>query len=150
MGKRPDDIYEEIRQTRREISGRVDEMRERGKDDAQEVKSRVQDVFQGAGLREQAEKRPFVTLLGALGVGIALGMASESVNLRSIAGGGQSEQRRSLYGKQAGQRDGLFAGITTALEGAAVEEGRQLLHEWIGNLRPSEDGNRNAPWDAKA
>jgi hypothetical protein len=148
MGKRPDDIYEEIRQTRREISGRVEEMRERGKDDAHEVKERVQDVFHGAGLREQAEKRPFVTLLGALGVGIALGMASESINLRSIAGG-NTEQRRSLYGRQGGRREGLFAGITTALEGAAVEEGRQLLHEWIGNLRPAEDGNRASPWDAK-
>jgi hypothetical protein len=148
MGKRPDDIYEEIRQTRREISNRVDEMRQRGKDDAQEVKERVQDVFQGAGLRDQAEKRPFVTLLGAFGVGIALGMASESVNLRSVAGG-KTEQRRSLYGPQSTRREGLFAGITTALEGAAVEEGRQLLHEWIGNLRPAEDGNRATPWDAK-
>jgi hypothetical protein len=146
MGKRPDVVYEEIRQTREQISRRVDEMRQRGKDDAHEVKERVQDVFQGAGLREQAEKRPFVTMLGALGVGIALGMASESVNLHSVAGANKDRER---FNERRGQGSGLFAGLTTALEGAAVEEGRQLLHEWIGNLRPAENGNRGTPWDAK-
>jgi hypothetical protein len=147
MGKRPDDIYHEIRQARQAIADRIEEMRERGRDDAEEVKGRVQDIFHGAGLREQAEKRPYVTILGALGVGIALGMASESVNLREIAGG--RGERPQPYGKGSSTHEGLFAGLTAGLQGAAVEEGRQLLHQWIGNLRPAENGNRAEPWDAK-
>jgi hypothetical protein len=148
MGKRPDVIYDEIRLTRQQISTRVEEMRTRGQDDAQEVKDRVADVFQGAGLREQVEQQPFVALLGALGVGVALGMASESVNLRAIAGG-KGEQQKPFGGRSGGRGDGLFASLTAGLSGAAVEEGRQLLHEWIGNLRPAENGNRSASWDEK-
>jgi hypothetical protein len=152
MGKRPDDVYEEVRQTREEISARIEEMRQRGKEDAQEFKSRVEDLFQGAGLREQVEQRPVTVLTGALGLGVALGMASESVNVRSVLGGdGKREQARSPYDRRARTgNDGFFSEITSALESAVVEEGRQLLHDWISGLRRTPDGapNTSPPFDA--
>jgi hypothetical protein len=120
MGKNPDLIEQEIRAKRDAISGRVEEMRQRGADDIEEVTSGIKETFEGGGIKDQVEKRPFTVLAGALGLGVALGLASETVNLRAIAGGDRDQPTR---GRKSGGSEGLFAGLTSAFEYAAVDEG---------------------------
>jgi ElaB/YqjD/DUF883 family membrane-anchored ribosome-binding protein len=142
MGKNSDVIEQEIRARREAISGRFDEMRERAGDDADEVASRVKEAFESAGLKEQVEKRPLMVMAGAVGLGVVLGMASESINVRSVLDRDKSQQGRSLNGTQARSgrgEGGLISGLTSALEYAAVDEGRELLRDWIRGLRPQSD-----------
>jgi hypothetical protein len=147
MGKGSAEIEQEIRAKRKAISAKVDEMTQRGADDVREAADRVQELFDSTPITKTADEHPFLTLAGALGVGVVLGMASESVSLGSLFGGSGSQAGPPRYDQwrqqNESQRTGLLSGLIVGLESAAIEEGRQLFHEWMAPTRNGRDGSGN-------
>lgn len=138
MGKKPGDIEQEIAAKREAISRKIDEIAERGSEDAQELNERFQEIYNDLPLKDVAHDHPFLTVAGALGVGVVLGMASESV---SLGGDGRSSSD-DLYRERERSRDGgggLVSGLVGAIEGMALDEGRRLLREWMAPAR-EDDG----------
>jgi len=144
MGQKSAAIEQEIRDKREMISRRVDGVEERGGDDIQEVKSRVQKLTRDSPVGKAAEKQPLLTVAGAVGVGVLLGMASGKVHLP-----GRSDKRQGHNGARSDERNsgaakpGLLTGLVTALEMAAVAEGRELVHEYLSPKGHTGNGRTN-------
>jgi hypothetical protein len=137
MGKRPAEIEREIAQQREDISRHVSEMRQRGSDDVQEFSSRLGDTLNSSAVRQTVEERPMLTVAGALALGVALGMASESVSLRGIA---------STAKEGARQTTSAGSGLMGALSGIAADELRSLLEGWLSERRSAaERTDRRTP-----
>jgi hypothetical protein len=130
MGTRPAEIEREIAQQREDISRRVSEMRQRGSDDVQDFSSRLGDTLNSSVVKQTVEERPMLTVAGALALGVALGMASESVSLRGIA-------NRAKEG--ARQTTSAGGGLMGAVSGFAADELKSLLEGWLSERRPSND-----------
>jgi len=138
MGKKPADIEQEIKARRRSISSKVEELTQRGADDVEEAVDRFSSFISSSPLGKvsrQAEEQPLLTVGGALALGVILGMASDQIGRgeRSIGQGTRS-------GDGSGVGAGLLGGLIGALESAIVDEGKQLIHEFMA---PAEDYRHN-------
>jgi hypothetical protein len=136
MGKRPAEIEREIAEQRERISSRVQEMRERGSRDAEEFTSRLSDSLSNSALKQTVEDRPMLTVAGALALGVALGMASESVSVGSLTGRRQSVDPR--FGNR--QQPSAGGGLMGALSAVAADEIKTLVDKWTSERRPAESG----------
>lgn len=134
MGQKPDVIEQEIRETREAISNKIDRMTSRGADNVREIGSRIEDFLEEKRIAPTAREHPFATLAGAVGLGVALGMASGAVHLPR-----RSRQDTREGGRDGGQRDGMsagiLAGILAPIEAAAVEQGTELVRQWLAPAR---------------
>jgi ElaB/YqjD/DUF883 family membrane-anchored ribosome-binding protein len=128
MGKRPVQIEHEIAEQRELIERRVREMRDRGSRDAEELTSRIGDAFTGTAVRQTVDERPILTVAGALALGVALGMASESVSLRGLLSQGEKSYRNAPSAN---------GGILGSLSAVAVDELKDILERWATDRRCS-------------
>lgn len=141
MGQKPDVIEQEIKEKRAAISNRLEQMTSRGADDVREMGSRIENFFEEKRIASTAREHPFATVAGALGLGVALGMASGSVHLpRRSPEYRPPEPQRYQVGRDAASA-GLLAGILAPLEAAAVEQGSQLIRGWFS---PAREGRKSS------
>jgi hypothetical protein len=138
MGQKPDVIEQEIRDKRDTISNKIDRMASRGADDMREIGSRVENFFEEKGVASTAQEHPFATLAGAVGLGVALGLASGSVHLPG-GSGRDADYRERDTGRRHGNSPGIISSILAPIEAAAVAQGTELIREWLG---PSREGER--------
>lgn len=77
-------------------------------------------------------------MAGALGLGVALGMASGAVHLprRSRQDTPQKDRDNA---RRDGMSAGLLAGILAPIEAAAVEQGAELVRQWLAPARSGND-----------
>jgi hypothetical protein len=141
MGQRPGEVEQDIRQTRETISRKLDEMTQRGKDDVGAVSGRVQEFFQSSPVNQAVDSQPLLTVLGALGAGVVLGMASPSLGVSGRSGDSRPQAFIQEQPSPAGQ--GIFGGLIASLEAMVVDEGRQLLEQWLAPARRRSDGVRD-------
>lgn len=132
MGQKPGVIEQEIRETREAISNKIDRMTSRGADDVREVTSRIEGFFEEKQIASAAREHPLATLAGALGLGVALGMASGSVHMPSRSHDSREDPRNRV---REGISAGFLASILAPIEAAAVEQGTELVREWLGPAR---------------
>jgi ElaB/YqjD/DUF883 family membrane-anchored ribosome-binding protein len=145
MGKKPDDIESEIRAKRRAISDRLQSLEARAGDDVSWLRSSLQDraneVADKAGamfkVPESMQERPYTTLLGAAGLGVALGMASEGIPA--------PRRNDSRNGRQndgeGGLLDGFFGSILGVAAGTIQDEMKRLIREGFSEVRPTAQRN---------
>ena len=147
MGKKPDQIENEIRQHRAEMTRRMDALQERIQDQVattrDDTKARVSGAMGEArtALKPDTlmQERPLSALAGALGVGVLLGVVSEGFG---SGGGGRQEQRFS-ESRSNGSGAGL-AGLLTYIAGPAAQtaqnELQQLVREGFDSIKSQVDG----------
>ena len=133
MGQKPGVIEQEIRETREAISNKIDRMTSRGADDVREVTSRIEGFFEEKQIASTAREHPLATLAGALGLGVALGMASGSVHMPSRSHDSRENPRNTKV--REGISAGFLASILAPIEAAAVEQGTELVRDWLGPAR---------------
>jgi ElaB/YqjD/DUF883 family membrane-anchored ribosome-binding protein len=138
MGKKPDEVEREIRQTRDRISRKLEALQERVEgdvnqaigaagDEASTVINRISSTIR---LEERMEESPYTMLAGGLGLGVLLGVASESL------GGGRGDNHRQRDERNGnGHRngggfsplDGVIAGLGTVAADVVGTELRQFI-----------------------
>jgi hypothetical protein len=138
MGKRPAEIEREIEQQREQISQRISEIRQRGSDDVDELTSRFGDTLNTTVVKQTVEERPMLTVAGALALGVALGMASESVSLRGLVGKSDQGYRRPAPG-------GVGDGLMGSLSALAADEIKSLVDRWTSDRRSTSPNVRGEP-----
>ncbi len=130
MGKNPDLIEQEIKRKREAISLKVNDITDRGAEDAREITERVKGVFDKNTLNQTVEEHPLSTLMDAFGVGVAMGVASGSV-------GASHNGHRQDYGnfeppKQSRLLEsGVFSGLLGSVELAAAGSVREMVKAWL-------------------
>jgi hypothetical protein len=129
MGKRPAEIEREIAEQRELVSSRVKEMRQRGSDNVDELSSRLGDTLNSTVVKQTVEERPMLTVAGALALGVALGMASDSVSIRGLVGQGKKAYDRSP--NVAG------SGLIASLSSLAGDEIKSMIDTWTAERRSS-------------
>jgi hypothetical protein len=136
MGQRPAQIEQEIKDLRQEISARIENLTNRGATDVHDasegVREGVHSLIERAGLASGMEERPYAYIAGAVAVGVALGMASESVSLPDFEFNGKTNKKAP---QRNGKGGGFLGTIISGIEAAAVTEGQDLLRRWLTNDR---------------
>jgi hypothetical protein len=147
MGKNPDLIEQEIRRKRESISQKVNDITNRGAEDAREISERVKGVFDKNTLNHAVEEHPLSTLMGALGIGVAMGVASGSAG--ASANGDRQRQDYSDY-QQPKQswllESSVFSGLISSVEVAAADGVREMVKAWLAppDDKAPRDGHRYA------
>jgi ElaB/YqjD/DUF883 family membrane-anchored ribosome-binding protein len=144
MGKKPDEVESEIRAKRRAISDRLQSLEARAGDDVSWLRSSLQDraneVADKAGalfkVPESMQERPYTTLLGAAGLGVALGMASESIPSTR-----RYDSRNGRQNDGEGLLDGFFGSILGVAASTIQDEMKRLIREGFSEVRPSTQRN---------
>jgi ElaB/YqjD/DUF883 family membrane-anchored ribosome-binding protein len=162
MGKKPDEIENEIRTYREAITRRMDDLQRRVQDDLQSVRQEAKDRASTAvggtkdalkvdnlndSMRSLMEEHALSSVAAALGVGVVLGMVSEG---GSSDGAERSEGRPGYrYETNGSRRNGGRSGLTSMLAsfvGPAastaqnelqdlVREGFSLVKEQVEHVR---------------
>jgi hypothetical protein len=165
MGKKPDQIEQDIRSQRDHISRRIEDLQHRVQDDMASVRSEAKDrassavddakgKIEGAKeslhtdtLKSMVEDHTISTMAGALGVGVLLGVISEgfgSGNGSSSRSGGYraaSDAREYGYESRRSQNGGgnglagMIASVVGPAASAAQDELQQLVRESFGTLK---------------
>ena len=147
MGSRPDDIAREIRLLRGDMSGRIESIRGRVRDEAREW---TESVPSGFSIEDLMAEHPLTTLLGAFGLGIALGAVSETAqDAAAGAIGTTARGASSVSSRGAGLLDGLIAGASGMVSDTVRQELERMVREVLGSGRrpapePREDGTEAA------
>jgi ElaB/YqjD/DUF883 family membrane-anchored ribosome-binding protein len=146
VDKKPDQIEREIREQREAITSRISALQERVRKDVDSVKTEAQD--RAAGLKNQAsqslnldtqvQEHPLASLAGAFGVGVVLGVLSDSGGPSAANFGAQTAGR-------GGSALGDLASSLWGMAGAGVQdEIRAALRDGVRNVtgRQSSNGER--------
>jgi hypothetical protein len=142
MGSRADRLAHEIEQRRTNASRKLDEVAGRMQRDAVLARDDARQRLPGGGfdLHRQARERPRTLLLGALGLGTALGMMSESLSMPR-SGGHQQDQggRQQQHGGGGGGALGSLMGSATGpLVGAVQSQIEDFARQIMGGVAEKE------------
>jgi ElaB/YqjD/DUF883 family membrane-anchored ribosome-binding protein len=152
MGKKPDQIEQDIKAQREHISRRIDDLQTRVQDDIQTVRSEAKEranstVGEAKGklddakgslnldtVKSMVEEHTMSSIAGALGVGVLLGVVSEGLGGGGSNSGSQNGQRSSgqSNGSSGGGSSGLggmIASIVGPAASTAQDELQQLVRE---------------------
>jgi hypothetical protein len=140
MDRRPDQIEHEIRNLRQEISARVENIAERGATDVTDANEELRSFFSRTGISSGMQDRPYAMLVGALGLGVVLGMASESVTLPKL----NLSSAESTNGRNS-DGDGWMNSLLSGLQGAVVAEAEDMIRGWLHNESPSQETPEATP-----
>ncbi|HUF53238.1 MAG TPA: hypothetical protein VMR52_05620 [Dehalococcoidia bacterium] len=137
MGKKPAEIEQDIRDKRESISQKLDELTSRGSGDLQEVSERVQGVYRDSPLKAALDDHPLLAVAGAVGVGVALGMASDMFSSKESM---RPEGGHRAYSADPSARvGGDFGGVIASLQGIVVEEARKFVDELMSPTKVNQD-----------
>ena len=151
MGKKPGDIEGEIKAKRRAISNRIGALENRAGDDVNALRqgflNQANEFTEKAGsffkVPEAVRERPYTTLLGAAGVGIALGLARDRSGRKAASNGYR------LYEPEPEPSEDRLPGLVGSLLGVATstmqDEVRRFVREGFAQIRNS--ANRPATDD---
>jgi hypothetical protein len=139
MAPDPDQLEQEIRNLRQEISARFDNLRERTETDAREAIDSVKSLISRSGVEDGMRDKPYVWLGGAVAAGVIAGVATGSVHLPKPSFGGGGPTAR---GDDSGS-DGMLAALIGAMEGVVIAEGKDALQTWLR----SSNGHTSGPDD---
>jgi ElaB/YqjD/DUF883 family membrane-anchored ribosome-binding protein len=150
MGKKPDQIEQDIKAQREHISRRIDDLQTRVQDDIQTVRSEAKEranstVGEAKGklddakgslnldtVKSMVEEHTMSSIAGALGVGVLLGVVSEGLGGGGSNSGSQNGQRSSGQSNGGGGSSGIGAMIASIVGPAAStaqDELQQLVRE---------------------
>jgi len=165
MGKKPAELQQGIEERRRRISRKMADLQSRieldldqalnaASEEASGVLQRVEDNLR---LEERMDKSPITVLGGALGLGVLLGAASESISLggNHQQSGGDDRGRSSSNGGSS-PLAGALAGITSMASNTIGQELQEFVRSSLyGSERTSaQDGrapeSRPVPTDGGA
>ena len=132
MGQDPAAIERQIRESRARISGRIEVVQQRIANDveglrrdANQQSSEALDEIKGLlDLEQQTRAHPYTMLAGGLGVGVLLGMASESLT------SGHDPQAPAKNTQNHQSNNSLFAGVLAGV----LEVTSDTLRDEVGNL----------------
>jgi hypothetical protein len=155
MGKKPDQIEQDIRAQREHITQRMAELERRVQDDMQSIQAEARDrantaVEEAKGKVDQARgtlridnlkdlmgEHTVSTMASALGVGVVLGVVSESVlgnghrNGTSARSGSRSDYREG-YSRDGGDGNGSgLGGILASIIGPAASTAQEELQDLV-------------------
>jgi hypothetical protein len=134
MGKGPAVVEEEIREKRALIARQIEDLKARGKGDFRELSDRITRFTHESPVGRAVESRPLLTLAGAVGAGVILGMAT---------GGGRShEDTRATRESEAG--GGILTGLMGLVQGMAVDEGKDLFRDLVAPKKGPANGGAPA------
>jgi ElaB/YqjD/DUF883 family membrane-anchored ribosome-binding protein len=135
MGKKPDQIEREIREQRDAISARISGLQERVQKDVESVKTEAQSransvkdqAKESLNLDAQVQDHPLASLAGAFGVGVVLGVLSDSGDAAMD------------YGARSARRSGsVLTGLASSLWGMAgagvQDEIRSALRDGVRSM----------------
>jgi ElaB/YqjD/DUF883 family membrane-anchored ribosome-binding protein len=145
MGKKPDQIENEIRQHRAEVTRRIDALQTRMQDQigaaSQNTRARVsgavdeaKSAFKPGGMMQE---HPLSTMAGALGMGVLLGVASDGFTSN---GGRTNDSRQARSSSAAGGLTSLLSFIAGPAASTAQDELQQLVREGFGAFRERATG----------
>jgi hypothetical protein len=153
MGKKPDDIQGEIKAKRRAINNRIVALENRAGDDVNALRqgflNQANDFTEKAGsffkVPEAVRERPYTTLLGAAGLGIALGLAQDRSGKKSASNGYR------FYEPEPEPNQDRLPGLIGSLLGVATntmqDEVRRFVREGFAQIRTSANRPATAPGD---
>lgn len=141
MAKNPDDVEREIEEQRQAIGRKLDRLQDRIEDDFEGVKhgfgegtSTIRDqAKQVFDFEAQVRDYPLVSLAGALGVGVLIGLVTDS-------GGGNGNRRDDYWtdrdhGRDRNRESGILGGAMGSLGGifgsVIQDEVRQMLESGL-------------------
>ena len=147
MGKSPDEIEREIARRREWLSQRIGSLQERVDDDINSMKSGVRDRAKGAAnttkdsvdVRSKVEEHPLTMVVGAFGVGVLLGVMSDS------AGGAEDELHERRFGSNGRRDDGFLSEIAGSIMGFASSTVRDELRQVVRDSMSGLNGRREGP-----
>jgi ElaB/YqjD/DUF883 family membrane-anchored ribosome-binding protein len=164
MGKKPDEIENEIRRKRQEIEQRLNNLEQRAKDDvasardaAKEKASSVSDkANEYADVQRLAKEHPMTTVLGAFGVGVALGMASEGVGIsrsegearRQSGGYGPRIRGREDYDSGSGMLGSFLGPVLASATSTFQDELKQLIQTGFSSFKEGVGEKKREPGQA--
>jgi ElaB/YqjD/DUF883 family membrane-anchored ribosome-binding protein len=142
MARDPGQIEQEIKGLRQEITGRVDNLKERVGTDRQDAIDEVKSLVSKTGVEDGMQERPYVYLGGALAAGVVAGLASGMVRvpMPSFGGGVTSDGER-----QAKQQNGILASLIASAEAVAFTEGKDAVKSWLRSRNGHETGPEPVP-----
>lgn len=122
MGASPDEIERTIGARRRELSEKVDELTGRVQSDVEETPARIkqttsetgEQIMGGLKIDQFLRDHPLSAVIGVLGLGVALGIGSESMPKRKDEPRGDSSSDDHRDGRASGAS---FAGMAAPLSG---------------------------------
>ena len=140
MGKKPDEIEIEIRAKRQVISERIVALEERAGQDVNALResfqSRANDATERAGaffkVPESMRDRPYTTLFGAAGLGVALGLVRDRSSRKASSNGRKPQVPEPPEDRLPGLVSSLL-GVATI---TAQDEVRRLVKEGFSQIRP--------------
>jgi hypothetical protein len=153
MGQDPDAIEREIRDTRERISSRISGVQRRIAGDVENLKRDAEDEANVAieelkglfDLGEQTRQHPYTLLTGGMGLGVLLGVASESISLngnghQSSNGHNGSNGWGNGSSQSASGLNGLLSGVLSLAATTFQDELKDLMRDGFASLR---NGARN-------
>jgi ElaB/YqjD/DUF883 family membrane-anchored ribosome-binding protein len=145
MGKDPDEVQRQIVKKRREIEARVQGVRHRVREDVQGLRGaageQANDVVGQAKSFVDVQHHPYSVLVGALSLGVVLGMASEG-----FGNGSSPENARASSTARRDTSDavgGAFASVLSAAGDTLRDEVSQLIREGMSGLRAAARGEES-------
>ena len=140
MAKSSDEIEREIALHRERLGWKLQHLQDRVQRDMRNLRETAQgevdgktDVLGRFDVEAQVREHPYSVLLGGLGLGVALGAASEGL------AGGKGRHNGSGGQQHGAHSSGLFDGALAALSGVAGEtiqtELRRFLNDGLASMK---------------
>ena len=138
MARDAGQIEQEIKGLRQEITGRVDNLKERAGTDRQDAIDGVKSLVSKSGVEDGMQERPYIYLGGALAAGVVAGLASGMVQLPLPRVGSSTNGDRAESQQQAGS--GILASLVASAEAVAFTEGKDAVKSWLRSRNGHETG----------
>ncbi|HET9200044.1 MAG TPA: hypothetical protein VFO84_03590 [Dehalococcoidia bacterium] len=136
MGKSSNELQREIEELRAQLSGKTDHVRGRVQGDVEGVRDsftqQVETVKENANyhaLEERVRQNPLTYTAGALGVGVALGMLSDSISIGGSGKSSSSARDQRQPSNESGILGGMLGSLTANLGGTIQEEAQSLIRQ---------------------
>jgi hypothetical protein len=153
MGQDPDAIEREIRESRQRISQRISAVQRRVGDDIDSLKRDAENEANIAAgelkglfdLQQQGSQHPYTLVAGGLGLGVLLGVASESISLggngrNNSNSNGQYRNNGSSHdggGENSGTLNGLMSCVLSLAANTFQDELKDLIRDGFASFKSS-------------